>query len=136
MIGLDHTYDDAHIVFTATSPTPGLLGRMFQAQTASPDLDTWAASDAARCDGLGALRLYGETHPDTVRFEVDRIIASHGAIAALTVGQARSLGLPGRPPFALAADTNGVIGSSSFALHARWIDGPTPRGRSAARRVP
>ena len=126
MIGLDHTYDDAHIVFTATSPTPGLLGRMFQAQTASPDLDTWAASDAARCDGLGALRLYGETHPDTVRFEVDRIIASHGAIAALTVGQARSLGLPGRPPFALAADTNGVIGSSSFALHARWIDGRRP----------
>ena len=126
MIGLDHTYDDEHVVFTPKIPSPGFFARMLRTSTPSPDIDGWAAGDAARCDGLGALRQYGEIHPETVRFEADRIIASHGAIAALTVGQARSLGLPGRPPFALAADTSGVIGSSSFALHARWIDAGRP----------
>ena len=126
MIGLDHTHDDEQVVFTATSPTPGLLGRIFQAQSASPDLDTWAASDAARCDGLGALRLYGDTYPEAVRFEADRVVATHAAVAALTAGQARSLGLPGPPPLALVADTSGVIGSVSFELHARWIDAGRP----------
>ena len=126
MTELVHTYDDVHVVFTAKTPSPGFFARIRKAKTPSPDLDGWAAGDAARCDGLGALRLYGETYPQTVRFEADRIIASHDAVAALTVGQARSLGLPSRPPYALAADTSGVIGSSSFELHARWIDGGRP----------
>ena len=62
----------------------------------------------------------------TVHFETNRITASHGAVAALTAGQARSLGLPSRPPYALTADTSGVIGSSGFELHARWTDGGRP----------
>ena len=126
MIELVHTYDDEHVVFTAKTPSPGFFARMRKSTASSPDLDGWAAGDAARCDGLGALRLYGETHPGTVRFEVDRIVASHRAVAALTAGQVRSLGLPGRPPYALGAATSGVIGSSSFELHARWIDGARP----------
>ena len=126
MIGLDHSYDDEHVVFTAKTPSPGFFARMLRTSTPSPDIDGWAAGDAARCDGLGALRQYGEINPETVRIEADRVVATHGAVAALTAGQARSLGLPGRPPFALVADTSGVIGSSTFELHARWIDASRP----------
>ena len=126
MIGLDHTYDDEHVVFTPKIPSPGFFARVLRTSTASPDIDRWAAGDAARCDGLGALRQYGEVHPETVRIEADRVVATHASVAALTAGQARSLGLPGRPPFALAADTSGVIGSASFELHARWIDAGRP----------
>ena len=126
MIALDHTYDDEHVVFTAMTPSPGFFARMLRTSTPSPALDGWAAGDAARCDGLGALRQYGETHPETVRIEADRVVATHAAVAALTAGQARSLGLPGHPPFALAANTTGVIGSASFELHAHWTDGGRP----------
>ena len=126
MIDLDYTYDDENVVFTARVSSPGFLARMLRTSTPSPDIDEWAAGNAARCDGLGVLRQYGEIHPDTVRFEAERIVASHAAIATLTAGQARSLGLPAQPPFALAADTSGVIGSPSFKLHARWIDGARP----------
>ena len=126
MIGLDHTYDDEHVVFVAKTPSPGFIARMLRTSTSSPDIDGWAAGDAARCDGLGALRQYGEIYPETVRIEADRVVATHAAVAALTVGQARSLGLPGRPPFALAADTSGVIGSATFELHTRWIDAGRP----------
>ncbi|MCY4286798.1 MAG: SNF2-related protein [Thiotrichales bacterium] len=122
MINLGHTYDDEHVVFTAKHPSPGFFARMLRTSTPSPDLDEWAAGDTARCDGLGALRQYGEIHPDTVRIEADRVVATHAAVAALTAGQARSLGLPGRSPFALAADTSGVIGSADFELHAHWTD--------------
>ena len=126
MNGLDYTYDDKHVVFSEKAHSPSLLARMFRTTTPSPDIDGWAAGNAARCDGLGALRQYGETHPETVRFETDRVVATHAAVAALTEGQAQSLGLPGRPPFALATDTSGVIGSASFELHARWIDAGRP----------
>ena len=126
MIELVHTYNDEQVVFTAKTPSPGFFTRVRGAKTTSPDLDGWASDDAARCDGLGALRLYGETHPETVHIEVDRVVATHGAVAALTAGQALSLGLPGHPPFALAADTSGVIGLASFELHARWTDGGRP----------
>ena len=126
MMALVHTYDDEHVVFTTETPSPGFFVRLRKAKTPSPNPDSWAAGDAARCDGLGGLRQYGEIHPGTVRFEADRVVASHRAVAALTAGQARSLGLPSRPPYALAADTSGVIGSSGFELHARWIDGGRP----------
>ena len=126
MIEVVHTYDDKHVVFTTRTRSPGLFARMLRPSTASPGINRWAAGDAARCDGLGALRQYGETHPGAVRIEVDRVVATHGAVAALTAGQARSLGLPGHPPFALAADTSGVIGSVSFELYARWTDGGRP----------
>ena len=52
MIGLDHTYDDEHVVFTPKIPSPGLFARVLRTSTASPDIDRWAAGDAARCDGL------------------------------------------------------------------------------------
>lgn len=126
MTELVHTYDDEHVVFTAKIPSPGFFARMLRTSTPPPEIDGWAADDAARCDGLGALRQYGETHSETVRIEADHVVATHGAVAALTAGQARSLGLPGHPPFALAADTSGVIGSASFELRARWTDGSRP----------
>ena len=126
MIRLVHTYDDSQVVFTAGGRPSGLVGRMRKVTEPSLDLDGWAAGDAVRCDALGALRLHGETHSGTVRFEADRVVATHGAVAALTAGQARALGLPGRPPYALVADTRGVIGSSSFELRARWMDGGHP----------
>lgn len=126
MIRLVHTYDDENVVFTTETPSPGFFAQLRKVKASSPDLDDWAADDVARCDGLGALRQYGESFPGTVRLEADRIIANHGAVAALTVGQAQSLGLPGRPPYTLVADTSGVIGSPSFELHARWFDGAHP----------
>ena len=126
MIGLVHVYDNENVVFTTEIPSPGFFARLRNTNAPLPDLDNWAAGDAARCDGLGALRQYGEGFPGTVRFEADRLVASHGAVAALTAGQARSLGLPGRPPYALVAETSGVIGSPDFELHARWIDGDRP----------
>ena len=130
MTGLVYSYDDEYVVFTAEIPSPGLFRRFRKASTPSLDLDDWAAGDVARCDGLGALRNYGESFPGTVRLEGERIVTSHGAVAALTAGQARSLGLPNRPPYALVADTSGVIGSPGFELHAHWMDG----GRTAIAR--
>lgn len=126
MMELVHSYDDENVVFSTETPSPRFFARLRKAKTPSSDLDGWAAGDVARCDGLGALRQYGESCPGTVRFDDDRIIASHGAVAALTAGQARSLGLPGRPPYTLAANTSGIIGSSGFELHARWTDGVHP----------
>ncbi len=130
MTRLVYNYDNENVVFTAETPSPGFFHRIRKASMPSPGLDDWAAGDVARCDGLGALRNFGESFPRTVRLEDERIVASHGAVAALTLGQARSLGLPGRPPYALVADTSGVIGSPGFELHARWMDG----GRTAIAR--
>ena len=110
MIRISHTHGDENVVFV----------------TEGGDFDRWAAGDLGRCDALGSLRAYGEDHPESARFETNRVVASHAAVAALGAAQARSLGLPGRPPFVLSTDTGGVIGSPRFRLTARWLDGGSP----------
>ena len=110
MIGIDHTWFDGDVVFT----------------TEGGGIDHWAAGDVGRCDALGSLRTYGENRPGSVRVESNRIVASHAAVAMLGAAQARSLGLPGRPPFVLSTDTSGVIGSPHFKLTARWLDAGRP----------
>ena len=99
---------------------------MFGRRTETANVDHWAAGDAGRCDALGALRIHGEDHPGAVRFENDRIVASHAAVATLGAAQARALGLPGHPPFVLSTDTSGVIGSLGFKLTAHWLDAGQP----------
>ena len=126
MIRLGHNCDNEGVVFTAEGATLGLVGRLLGADPETGDVDRWAAGDAGRCDALGALRAYGEDHPGAVRFENDRIIASHAAVAALGAAQARALGLPGRPPFVLSTDTSGVISSPDFKLTTRWLDADRP----------
>ena len=126
MIRIGHTCDDEDVVFTAEGAAPGLVGRMLGTKTKAGDVDRWAAGNAGRCDALGALRAYGEDRPGSIRFESNRIVASHAAVAALGAAQARTLGLPSRPPFVLSTDTNGVIGSPSFKLTAHWLDTGQP----------
>ena len=126
MIKIKHTRDDASVIFTTEESAPGRLGRMFGRKTETANVDRWAAGDAGRCDALGSLRAYGEDCPGSVRFESDRIVASHTAVATLGTAQARALGLPGRPPFVLSTDTSGVIGSPGFKLTARWLDAGQP----------
>lgn len=122
MIRIGHNCDNEGVVFTVEGAAPGLVGRLLGADPEAGDVDRWAAGDAGRCDALGALRAYGEDHPGAIRFENDRIIASHAAVATLGAAQARALGLPGRPPFVLSTDTGGVIGSPNFKLTTRWLD--------------
>ena len=126
MTDLVYTYDGEQVRFSTKAPSPGFFTRIMGTRTPSPDINGWAAGAAARCDGLGALRQYGEEHAGTVQVEADRIAASHAAVATLTAGQARSLGLPGHPPFPLVADTRGVIGSSGFELRTRWMESGRP----------
>ena len=126
MIKIRHTCDDASVIFTTEGSAPGRLGQMLGRRTETANVDHWVAGDAGRCDALGALRAYGEDHPGAVRFENDRIVASHAAVAALGAAQARALGLPGRPPFVLSTDTSGVIGSPDFKLTTRWLDADRP----------
>ena len=110
MIRISHTHGDENVVF----------------RTEGGDFDHWAAGDLGRCDALGSLRAYVEDHPENARFETNRVVASHAAVAALGAAQARSLGLPGRPPFVFSTDTGGVIGSPRFRLIVRWLDGGSP----------
>ena len=126
MTRICHAYDDESAVFTAEGGAPGVLGRLFGRGASPGGVDGWVDGDAARCDAFGALRMYGEEHPGTVRFENDRVVAAHAAVAAHGAGQARALGLPSRPPFVLATDTSGVIGSRNFRLKARWLDAGRP----------
>lgn len=126
MIKIKHTHDDASVIFTTEESAPGRLGGMFGRRTETANVDRWAAGDAGRCDALGALRAYGEDRPGTVHFQSNRIVASHAAVAALGAAQARTLGLPSRPPFVLSTDTNGVIGSPGFKLTAHWLDTGQP----------
>ena len=126
MIKLEHTYDEEHVTFTAQGASRNLISRMLKGTAPDPDVDKWAAGIAARYDGLGALRQYGEANPDSVSFGAGHIVASHAAVASMTGGQARSLGLPAHSPFSVAADTTGVIGSPDFELRARWFDGERP----------
>lgn len=126
MIRIQHAYERENVVFSATGSASGAIGRLFGAASEIEDIDHWGTGDAARCDALGALRMYGEHNPETVRFEEGRIVAAHSAVAALGKGQATALGLPGRPPFVLATDTSGTIGSPDFKLTARWLDNGQP----------
>ena len=116
------SYDDEAVVFTAEGTVPGFIDRLFGRNAEIGNIDGWAAGDAARCDAFGALRMYGEDHPGAVRFEDDRIVATHAAVAALGAGQARALSLPARPMLVLSTDTSGVIGTSGFKLTTRWLD--------------
>ena len=113
---------DDDVVFAVEDASSGFVSRLFNVNRKNIDVDGWVAGDAMLCDALGALRLYGEEHPGTVRFEEDRIIAKHAVIAALGVRQKRALGLPDQSPFVLYTDTEGVIGSSNFKLITRWLD--------------
>ena len=126
MIRVKYTRTDQNVVFTVKSVSPGVADRLLGAKTDAKSIDRWAAGDAARCSALGTLRMYGEEHSGTVRFEDQRIVASHAAVAALGARQTRALGLPDRPPFVLYTDTSGVIGSAGFKLTARWLDAGHP----------
>ena len=122
MIQISYDYDSEGVVFTTKEAVRGLVSRLLGTQPEARHVDRWAAGDAGRCDTLGALRAYGEDHPDAVRFENDRILTSHAAVAALDAAQARAIGLPNRPPFVLSTDTSGVIGAPDFKLTTRWLD--------------
>ena len=126
MIPISHAYDDRRVVFTAADAPPGLFGRLFGRKTEAGNVDDWVAGDASRCSALGALRMFGEDHPGTVHVEEDRLETTHAAVASLDASQARTLGLPDRPPYVFAADTGGVIGSPDFTLNPRWLDDGTP----------
>ncbi|MCY4610488.1 MAG: SNF2-related protein [Gammaproteobacteria bacterium] len=132
MTSIKHTRTEEAVVFTAEAADPGFLHRLFGGTKQIENIDDWVAGDVARCDALGTLRMYGEANPGEVRFEDERLVASHAAIAALRTSQARSLGLPARPPFAFSADASGVIGSPNFKLVTRWLDAgrPVPAHRS------
>ena len=122
MIQISYDYDSEGVVFTIKGAAPGLVSRLLGTEPEARPVDRWAAGDAGRCDALGALRAYDEDRPGAVRFENDRIVASHAAVATLGAAQARTIGLPNRPPFILSTDTSGVIGAPDFKLTTRWLD--------------
>ena len=122
MIQISYNYDSEGVVFTIKGAVPGLVSRLLGTEPEARPVDRWAAGDAGRCDALGALRAYDEDRPGAVRFENDRIVASHAAVATLGAAQARAIGLPNRPPFILSTDTSGVIGAPDFNLTTRWLD--------------
>lgn len=121
MTQIGYTFDDEVVVFTAQEVAPKVTGWLVKDKTDSLRVDSWVAGNAALCDALGALRMYGESHPETVRFESERLVAKHAAVAVLGAEQARALGLPNRPPFVLSTDASGVIGSPGFKLVVRWL---------------
>ena len=126
MIPIRYTYGDEDVRFTVDGAAPGLLGRLLGSSPAPTSVDDWVAGDTARCDALGALRMYSEQHPGSVRFEEDAVVASHAAVASLGANQARALGLPERPPFVLATGVRGIVGSPGFKLTAQWLDSEQP----------
>ncbi|MDE0680268.1 MAG: SNF2-related protein [Gammaproteobacteria bacterium] len=107
---IQYTRDGKQVVFT----------------NANQRVDDWVAGSAARCGALAAFRGFADEHPGTVLFEPDRIIAGQAAIASLSISQARAMSLPDRPPYVLATDTSGVIGSRNFKLTTRWLAGNFP----------
>lgn len=126
MIRIKYIQNHEEIILTAEEGKPNFLRRLFGEAETVDNVDGWVAGDAARCDALGALRMYGEEHPSEIRIEDNRLVVSHAAVAALSASQARALGLPARPPFVFSADTSGIIGSSDFKLSTCWLDGGRP----------
>ena len=118
-----HGYDGDSVSFTVERAAPGFIGRIFGDKPEGGSVDSWVGGDLSRCDALGALRMYGEQHPGAVRFEEDVIATSHAAVAALGAGQARALGLPGRPPYVLATGVRDIVGSPRFKLTTQWFEG-------------
>ena len=131
MTRIRHRYDGEGVRLTVEGAAPSLFGRLFGTKSESGTVDDWVAGNAARCDALGALRIYGEQHPGSVNFEGDAAFASHAAVASLGADQARALGLPERPPFVLATGVRDIVGSPGFKLTAQWLDSGQPM---AARR--
>lgn len=125
MIEIEHSYDEREARLQARAVSKGRHGRV-RSVTPIVRVDDWVGGDPAVCDALGALRMYGEEHPRDVRFEEGRIHATHAAVATLSAGQARALGLPERSPLTLATDVSGVIGSPSFRLNTRWLEAGVP----------
>lgn len=121
MLQIQYTYDDKNVVFSATESIPRKYFRSRQKERTVANVDAWVDGNSARCDAIAVLRIREEENPEAVRFENGRIIASHAAVAALSDNQARALNLPGSPPYALAASTRGIVGSSSFMLATEWL---------------
>ena len=126
MFQINYTYDDRSVVFSAAESVPGKRFRSRPKVKAVANVDAWVAGNSARCDAIAALRICGEEDPEAVRFEDGRIIASHTVVAKLSDNQARALNLPGVPPYALAANTLGIIGSPSFMLTTEWLQHGEP----------
>ena len=125
-IHFDYTKD--HVIFTRKQGPKDKFGFPWKTKDKIKSVDEWGIDNIALCDALGALRLYEEHHPDAVKFESNKVTATHSAVATLDAGQARSLGLPDSPPFVFAVDSTGVIGSPTFKLNAEW----TQFGKSVA----
>ena len=60
MTRIRHRYDGEGVRFTVEGAAPGVFGRLFGTKSESGTVDDWVAGNAARCDALGALRMYGE----------------------------------------------------------------------------
>ena len=121
MLQIRYTYDDKSVVFSATESIPRKYFRSRQRERPVENVDAWVAGDSARCDAIAVLRICAEENPEAVRFEDGHIIANHATVAMLSDSQARALNLPGSPPYALAADTRGSIGSANFMLTTEWL---------------
>ena len=121
MLHITHTYDEEKVVFSATESVPEKYLRSRQPERHVENINAWVAGNSARCDAIATLRMYGEENPETVLFESGRITANHAAIATLSENQARALNLPGPPPYVLAANTGGIIGSKNFTLATEWL---------------
>lgn len=121
MIRLKFSRDNNGVTFTAETQSP--TSRLFARKSEKiGNVDTWVAGNVAGYDAFGALRVFGEENPASVRFDSDQVFASHAAIASLNINQANALGLPNRAPFVLTTDTKGVLGSPNFQLRALWRD--------------
>lgn len=90
----------------------------------------WSTADRHLCEAVAALQRLGDERDGAIRFDGESVFADHRAIASLNADVARLLGLPETVPFVFAADTDGVIGKSSFRLTFNWTDG----GRSISAR--
>ena len=125
MNNLYFEYNEDQVFIYALQEKSGRFANIWKPSKPRPsiDIDEWANESAARCDGLAALREFGDSHPNTVHFESDRIITNHAAVAALTAGQAHALRLPNQAPYVLTTRTTGAIGDKAFKLHATWTDG-------------
>ncbi len=107
----EHTYDDQTVELKLSTGGKASVG----------NVNVWAKGNVARCDALGALRIYGDNHIGAVRIESEQIVAKHAAVAALSGSQAREFGLPESPHLVLLVDASGVIGTPNFRLTTRWL---------------
>lgn len=114
MTAFAHTVESDGLLLRLEAPS-GFLGR---SKSALP-WPQWL-SEAPASSRLALARLSDWALDGRIQIHANAVFIPHAVAATLTDGQARSLGLPGAPPFAVHLEHDGTFDQPAFRFALTW----------------